>query len=523
MHLRLGTEGILTFDIGTTGVKTSVFGVAGTELASVSVAYQTWYPRAGHAEQDADDFWTAAVQGARRLFALPGLDPGCVLAIGVSGHMNGCLPVDAEGRPLCREIIHSDSRSGPERDAILDACPLGDFHELTGNRADPHLSLPKILWLRNHLPDLYRSTAFFINSKDFVVSRLTGTVGLTDFSDASLTVAMDIRKKVWAEGLLRDLGLDSAKFPRIARSGDRAGGLTAEAAALLGLAEGTPVAVGGGDAACATRGAGITDDSRAYCCVGSSAWMSTLAKEPLRDPLMRMQNFYDLDGELCNVCGTVQSASIALDWARRELGGNLAADAGGRDLYAHMAGLVRLSPPGSHGLLFFPCLMGERTPWWDEAARGAFIGMSLHHTQADILRAIHEGVAHSLKTVLGIYDESGFPRSELTLLGGGALNEAWVEILCDVLDRRLRIHAKPLSATSLGAAMAAGVAVGVYPDYAAASAIATLGQVFEPDPARAGVHRKYHAVWSVVYERLKPVFDGLAAIESENQGKEGPA
>jgi len=497
-------DAILVYDIGTTGLKCAAFSLSGVELRSATSTYRTFYPEVGRAEQDAEDFWTAAVEATGRVLSGGAVKRARILTIGLSGHMNGCLPVDGEGRPLCREIIHSDSRSVAECADILRTVPHETVYALTGNRVDEHLSLPKILWIKKNRPDLYRKTAFFLNSKDWLRGRLTGLGGQTDYSDASLVCAMDLRAGAWSRTLLKEVGLDPAKFPEIRPSAEFCGGLSREAARALGLAEGLPVVFGGGDAACATRGAGVTDTSSAYANIGSSAWISTLAEGPVMDPAMRMQNFCDLDGRKCNVCGTVQSAGIAVDWALSLISGDRAA----------MDEAVSSVPPGSDGILFAPYLMGERTPHWDANARGCFVGLSLYHGRAALIRAVYEGVAFALRDVFGIYRELGMSPCGLTLLGGGARSPVWRGIVAEVLGRPVLPHASPTNATCLGAAMAAGTGAGVWRSLDEAALIAKTMPEETPDPGRAAVYDRLYPIYSCLYERMKPIFDELALIRS---------
>jgi len=514
-------EALLTFDVGTSGTKCTLFGSDGREVASETSGHRIWFPSQGWAEQDADDFWKACVEAGRKVLAASkgSGEARSICAIGLAGQMNGCLALDGSGSPLLREIIHSDTRSGAQCAAILDRMPNARFYELTGNRVDPHFSLPKIMWIRDNLPQVYSRAAFFVNAKDYIAFKLTGTLGTTDFSDASLTTALDLGSKSWASGLLAEVGLDESKFPRCVKSAEKVGALSAGAAAALGLPSGIPVVAGGGDAACATRGAGVVDDGCAYANIGSSAWISTLAARPLADAGMRMQNFFDLDGELLNICGTVQTASSACDWAFREM----FADAvdGGVGRRADLELEIVAAEVGSHGVLFAPYLMGERTPWWDESIRGAFVGLSMSTKRADLLRSVIEGVAFALRTVLGVYGDSGFRFGELRLLGGAAMSPAWLAVIRDALGIATRLHAHPLSGTSLGAAMAAGVGVGLFPDFRRASAMASFADRREPDPASAPLYDRYYAEASRMYERLRPICANLLEIERERRaGKE---
>ena len=189
---------ILTYDVGTTGNKCTIFNSSGETLASNTVAYDTEYPRSGWSQQNADDYWDSVVRGTNHLVReFPELAAD-ICCIGLSGHMNGMLPVDREGNALIPEIIHSDNRSAGFCDFIRKEIGDDEFFEITGNRIDSHLSLPKMLWFRENHPDLYKKTAWFLQSKDYIAGRLTGSFGKTDLSDASLTCVLDLRKKSWS-------------------------------------------------------------------------------------------------------------------------------------------------------------------------------------------------------------------------------------------------------------------------------------------------------------------------------------
>lgn len=518
------SELILVYDVGTTGLKCAAFDASGGEVDATVAPYRTYYPRPGWAEQDPEDYRAAAIAATRALEARGAVDLGSVAVIGLSGHMNGCLPVDSSGAPLGRELIHSDSRSWRERESVLEIIDQDEFIERTGNRVDEHLSLPKILWIRRQEPERYRDAAFFLNAKDYLRSTLTGVLGETDYSDASLTCGMDIRARRWDRELLRELGLDPLKFPLLRGSAEVTGSLSATAAAALGLKAGTPVVTGGGDAACATRGAGIRDAAAAYACVGSSAWISTLLPRPAPDP--RMQNFFDLDGVRCNLCGTVQSAGIAVDWAlglvsglRKEGGAQKKVD------FAAVEEAVGAVPAGADGVLFVPYLMGERTPYWDADARGAFIGFSLYHDRNTLLRSVYEGVAFALRDVLEVYRDLGLGVAELTLLGGGAASPLWRGIMRDTWNLPLRPHAAPLSATSLGAAMAAGVGVGMFRDLDEATELVRREEPIAASAPRAAVYGELYGIYREVYGTIKPIYEKLAAArprEENHRNEEAP-
>ena len=211
---------IMTCDTGTTGCKCTLFNARGEALSAVRRGYPTQYPHPNWAEQDPDVILAAMLDGIREL--LQQIDPHRIACVGLSGTMNGCIPVDESGKVLYPNIIHSDSRTEAQVARILDVIPFEDFYKLTGNRADTHYTLPKILWLKEHQEEVYRRARWFLNIKDYLYGSLTGRFGYTDYSDASLTIALDINKRQWAADLLKELELDAGRMPTILISGDAA-------------------------------------------------------------------------------------------------------------------------------------------------------------------------------------------------------------------------------------------------------------------------------------------------------------
>lgn len=507
-------ECILVFDIGTTSLKTVIFDCHGKELGSVSRRYPTSYPGAGMAEQQPEDFWNAAVDGVRDLTARDVLEGKRLEVIGLTGHMNGCLLVDSEGIPVYPELIHADSRSTDQCRRLLEVIPHREIYRRTGNRVDEHLSLPKLLWIRDHQEDAYNRTAWFLNSKDYLRFKLTGILGESDYSDASLTGALDITAKRWDRELITEVGLSPDIFPSLVKSTDITGTLSREAALILGLPEGVPVSGGGGDAACSTRGAGVTTSRQAYGSIGSSAWISTLAEHPVYDDQMRMQNFYDIDGEHCNICGTVQNAGAAVDWV---LGLFYPGEGRSNDEYRAIEDSLRRIPPGSKGVLFLPYLMGERTPHWDAAARGAFVGLSLLHSRETMVRAVYEGVAFALRDIMDVYQDLSMDLDSFTLLGGGVRSEVWRSIISTVVGIPMALHRIPTHAASLGAALGAGVGAGIWSSLDEAASLPLTGEVIEPDREQQADYDRIHLIYRDLYGHLKPAFESLAQVRAAGE------
>ena len=502
---------ILTLDAGTTGVKCAAFTREGVALASHVEAYPTHYPAPGWAQQTPENQLAAAVRAIRAVLeSVPAAD--CA-ALALCGTMNGCIPIDRRGMALHDNIIHSDLRAEPQVQRIRSLIPLREYYAVTGNRIDVHSGLPKYMWLREHAPDIYQKAFKFVNIKDYLYGRLTGRVGGTDRSDASLCNCLNLHTGDWAWDILHACGVEREKMPQLRASCDVSGALTAEAAAWTGLPQGLPVAVGAGDGACAAHGARSHTEGDAYMNIGSSAWVSAMSKTPVIDPDMRLFSYFDADDTCFNVCGTVQCGAAAFNWAIENLilPGTRAAD-------CDFAALERLAgevPAGAQGVVFLPTLMGERTPWWTAKASGTLMGFTLYHDRRHVVRAAYEGVMQSLNMTGDILGENGLPVSQLTLIGGGAKSTLWGQMAADMFGVPVRVHATPHEATSLGAAFIAGVGLGWYRDFAQAAQYIRGQRDYAPDPAAHAAYQKHLAVFKTLYPQMKGAYEALYDYQHE--------
>ena len=497
---------ILTCDTGTTACKCTLFNIRGEALASVRRDYTTQYPHPNWAEQDPEVIRRAMFEGIREL--LRQVSAARIACVGLSGTMDGCLPVDESGRALYPNIIHSDGRSERQVEEILRHITAGEIYRMTGNRPDTHYTLPKILWLKENKPEIYRQARWYLNIKDYLYGSLTGRWGFTDYSDASLTGALDINRRAWAEGLLKDLDIDPAVMPTLLKGHDVRGKVTREVYHQTGLIAGTPVAIGGGDGCCATRGAGVSEPGSAYTNMGSSGWVCQLTDKPLLDREARIFNWVDMNGEDYHVCGTVQCCGSAFDWAMERL-------LGMGDEWADVSkveNMARQVAPGAEGVLFLPTLMGWRTPYWDANTRGCLMGFSLYHDRRHIARAIYEGVAFALNSCLEVMVECGAPAHRMMLVGGGARSGLWPDMLASIYGLATQVHRNPDEATSLGAAIAAGVGVGLFNSYDDAASMVTARSTHAVNPQWQAVYQSVYPIYADIYERLRPLNNRIAAL-----------
>jgi len=486
---------ILAHDLGTTGNKATLFDGEGRLIASHLEQYPVTYPQAGWAEQNPDDWWRAICHATRALLDKANVAPGKIAAVTFSGQMMGIVPVDRAGAPLRPAIIWADQRSVAEANLISERCGDDTIYQRTGHRVSPAYLAAKILWVKHHQPDLYRQTSKFLCAKDYIVLKLTGCA-VTDYSDASGSNVFDLIPRAWSADLLDKIGVDVDVLPEIHPSTDVVGQVTREASEATGLTEGTPVVLGGGDGACAATGSGVIAPGDAYCYIGSSSWISFASEQPLLDPQQRTTTFHHLHPRLLTPMGTMQAAGGARDWLLRQIG----------SVADEEISQVAL---GSNGLIFLPYLIGERSPWWNPKARGAFVGLTMSHARAEMARAVLEGVAFNLRLILDALESQGAAIPAIRLIGGGAQSPLWRQILADVFARPVHLLDLMSEATSWGAAVAGGVGVGVYRDWSIAQSQARIQLVVEPRAENVARYAELAPLFADTYRALAPIYARL--------------
>lgn len=504
---------ILTLDAGTTGIKCTAFQQDGHALSGFVEGYPTYYPRAGWAQQKPREQLDAALKAIR--LTLQSVPAGDICALVFTGTMNGCIPIDRQGNALYDNIIHSDGRAQPQVERIASAIPPADYYATVGNRIDVHSGLPKYMWLKEHQKDVYDKAYKFVNIKDYLYGHFTGLAGCTDRSDASLCSCLDIHTGQWAWDILKLAGIDTAKMPSLLSSTDASATLCPAYARLTGLPEGLPVAVGAGDGACAAHGARRHQPGDAYMNIGSSAWVSSMSHHPILDPKMRIFNYFDMDESCYNVCGTVQCGAAAFDWAVQNL---VCAGQAPQTLdFDTLEALALTAPAGSSGLFFLPTLMGERTPWWTSKASGTLIGFTLYHQRSHVVRAIYEGIMQALCQCGEILAENNLPVSSLTLIGGGAKSRLWGQMAASMFNAPVRVHQTPHEATSLGAAFAAGVGIGLYKDFHEAARQIHTRQTYQPNDGETAAYARHASVYKTLYPGMKDVYEAIYAYQQEKE------
>lgn len=497
---------ILAHDLGTSGNKATLFSDSGELIKSEVQGYPAHYFNDTWVEQDADDWWDAVCKSSRRLLASSGIDPASIGAVSFSGQMMGCLCVDRKGRPLRPAIIWADQRSQKQAAQIEEHISQWDFYHIVGHRNTASYGVQKLMWIKENEPDIYEQTYKVLNAKDYIVFRLTGKF-FTEPSDANSMACFDLEKCSWSEELIQYAGIDGDKLPEIQKSTFVAGGVTGEAAKLTGLSEGTPVVLGGGDGSVANIGCGSISPGKTYCCMGTSAWITTTSEKPIFDEKMRTVTWAHVIPGLYAPNGTMQYAGGAYNWLKETICLKEIQDAQRNHTspYEYMNRLIEQSPAGSNGIIFLPYLLGERAPRWNPDAKGAWIGIKPENTRADILRSVLEGVTMNLGICLDIL-RTQVDIQEILVIGGGAKGEIWRQMMADIYHAKISVPNLLEEAGSMGAAVIGGVGTGIFKDFTAIDQFLTIDQTQEPDTFSAEKYGPVKEMFDACYFALEDVF-----------------
>ncbi|MGH2849840.1 MAG: xylulokinase [Solirubrobacteraceae bacterium] len=473
---------LVGIDVGTSAVKGLAIDEHGAVLARAQEAYGLSTPHPGWAEQDPADWWRAT----ERVLAALRAGAGRCGGIGLSGQMHGLVALDRADQVLRPAILWNDQRTAAECREIETTIGLERLIELTGNRALPGFTAPKLIWMRAHEPSLYQQIRRIALPKDYVRLRLCGQHA-TDVSDASGTLLLDVARRRWSTEVLSALELDPAMLPE-ALEGPACSGRTAD---------GVPVAAGGGDQAAGAIGVGVTGPGPVSVALGTSGVVFAGLERFAADPQARVHSFCHAAPGEWHAMGVMLSAAGSLRWLRD-------VTAPGVD-YDTLLGEAAAWPPGVEGLVFLPYLAGERTPHANPDARGAFVGLSIRHDRGALVRAVLEGVAFGLRDSLDLLADIGVAATHGRVSGGGARSDLWLAIVASVLELPLERVAVDEGA-AFGAAVLGGVAAGAWPDVAAgiASTVRTIYAI-EPVPDWIETYREQHSRFRALYPALRDI------------------
>ena len=485
----------LGMDVGTGGTRAIVVDAAGKLISGASsehAPFKTAHP--GWAEQDPEDWWRAAQEAIRGAIAAAPEPHQPIAAIGLTGQMHGAVMLDASGAVLRPSLIWCDTRTQPQCDWLTEKIGYEKLIELTCNPALPNFTLTKLLWVKQHEPEIFARIRHIMCPKDYVRYRLTGEFAI-DVQEASGTLLLDVTHRCWSKEVAEAAGIPESWLPKVYESPEVGARISAGAAGLTGLAAGTPVVAGAGDQGAGAVGMGILQPGSVSATIGTSGVVFAATAAPTKDPRGRLHTFCHAVPGLWHVMGVTQSAGLSLRWLKETFFPS--------HNYDEMTAAASKIPAGSQGLEWAPYLLGERTPHLDPEVRAAFACISSNHTAAHFVRAVLEGVAYSLEDTFTLFAELGIPVNAIRLGGGGARGPLWRKIQAGIYGLPVEVLTAE-EGGAFGCALMAGVGAGHWAnlDEACAQGI-EVAQRIEPDKDDLAAYKLGYAKWRKLYPALK--------------------
>ena len=483
---------LLGVDIGTSSCKTAIFDPDGKVIAQGGSEYPVSYPEKGWAEQDPADWWNGICRATREMISENGINPADIAGIGLDGQSWSAIALDKEGNVLCPTPIWTDTRSEEICRETVGRLGEEKLFGLCGNPVSPCYTWPKILWYRENRPDVFGKTEKILQSNSYIAYRMTGEI-TQDLSQGYGLACFDMRKGCWDDDACEALGIPRKLLPEIVNCHQVIGTLTKEAAEQTGLKEGTPVVAGGLDAACGTLGAGVVKPGQTQEQGGQAGGMSICIDQYAADPRLIL-SFHVVPGQWLLQGGTTGGGG-ALKWLRETMCPELS--------FAEMSDLAEQAPAGSGGVTFLPYMAGERSPIWNPKACGVFFGLNFGVTRGQMIRACMEGVAYALRHNLETAEVAGAKAGVLRAMGGSANSRIWMQIKADITGCGIEVPASD-TATTLGAAILAGVGTGVYKNFEeAAERTVSVKKTYTPDAEMKAVYDSGYGTYRKLYPALE--------------------
>lgn len=494
---------ILAHDIGTSSDKAVLVRFDGSIRATASEPYPTDYPNPAWVEQNPADYWKAVCETSKRVLADNDISPERIAAVVFSTQAQGVIPVSADGTVLYPNITWVDGRAEKQAQRIMKK--IGGkrlFTLLAGTPIMGKDCIAKIIWLKEERPEVYDNAHRILDVNGYLKFRCTGKM-VTELSGAS-GYGFDLKKKTWLS-VLPLAGIDMKKLPPLVKSTDMVGGLTAQAAKETGLLEGTPVFSGCDDVQSAAVGSGQSGDGDVHVYLGTSAWVAAATKtgDAFRHGAAAIQS---ADPDMNLIAGITESAGANIEWIcdqffRHEK------EKYGAGVFNFMDEVIALVPPGSDGLICTPWMLGERCPVSSTTTRATLFNISMVHTREHLMRAVYEGIAYNIRWILQNFcKDYGIACDDIRIIGGGALDKGWMQILSDVTGRKISVVENPRNAGAVGAAVVALIGLGELPSFADAKKFVRVSAVFAPDETNRPVYDALFSQYQQLYRSLSGLY-----------------
>lgn len=490
---------VIGVDLGTSSVKTLLVNQEGMVVQTSSRHYPLIQKGPGFNEQDPDEWVRQTYSAIQELVSRSEVGPEDIKGLSFSGQMHGLVLLDREENVVRPAILWNDTRTTDQCIHIKQV--LGNkLIQITRNQALEGFTLPKLLWVKEHEPDLFEKSTVFLLPKDYLRFRMTGQLS-TDFSDAAGTLMMDVTKKKWSEEICKAFDIPLSLCPPLAESHDCVGTLKPSVAGTIGLRAATKVFAGGADNACGAIGTGVLSEGKALCSIGTSGVFLTYEQAGRRDYHGYVHFFNHGQKDAYYAMGVTLSAGYSLAWFKNAFSKD--------EEFAEMISDASRSPIGSFGLLFTPYLVGERTPYNDAKIRGTFIGIDGLHRKRDFVRSVMEGITFSINETVHIFRKYGNSIKSVVSIGGGAKSDLWLQMQADIFNSQV-ISLQNEQGPGMGAAMLAAVALGWYSSLRqCAEHFVLQKKVFDPNPGNVERYKNLFHIYRQIYPQIKKINDQL--------------
>lgn len=504
-------------DIGTSATKVLLCRPEGKVLATASIEYPVYTPKPGWSEQEPEDWWKATIQGIAAACRKAKVKPAAITGIGLSGQMHGSVFVDKAGKSLRRALLWNDQRTAAECAEIEQrAGGRSRLISMVSNVALTGFTAPKILWVRKNDPRTYGKTFKVLLPKDYIRLKLTGEYA-SEVSDAAGTLLLDIRSRNWHLDLLEKLEIARDLMPPVYESPEVSGKVSAAAAKLIGLTPGTPVVGGAGDQPAGAVGNGIVTAGIVSATMGTSGVVFAHSDNPVSNEEGNLQSFcHAVPGKWC-VFGCMLSAGGSFQWLRntlfaQEIDRLRRAKKDPGQIYPAMIEEAAEAPAGSEGLMFLPYLTGERCPYPDPQARGAWVGLTVRHGRSHLMRAVLEGITFGMRDQIEIMRSRGVEISQVRASGGGAASRFWRQMQADMYKANV-VTINTREGGALGVALLAAVGTGEYANVPeACKAAIRVTETLKPKKATASLYDRLYPTYQELYQSLKSPFVALGSV-----------
>ncbi|WP_461178628.1 xylulokinase [Virgibacillus ainsalahensis] len=491
---------VIGVDLGTSAVKILLVNQNGEVTQEVSKAYPLIQEKTGYSEQDPNDWVNQTVAGLSDLLKKFDGDTADIEGISFSGQMHGLVLLDDNNDVLRNAILWNDTRTTAECQEISDVVGEKRLLDITKNPALEGFTLPKILWVKNHEPQIYKKAKSFVLPKDYVRYKLTGALHM-EYSDAAGTLLLNVGEKEWSKEICNLFDINEEFCPPLVASDEEVGKLLPEIADATGLSAGTRIFAGGADNACGAIGSGILEEGKTLASTGTSGVVLSYEASDDKDFGGKVHYFNHGAPDAFYTMGVTLAAGYSLSWFKDVF----AKDEDFEELLAE----VDAVPAGSNGLLFTPYIVGERTPHNDAAIRGSFIGMDSSHQRKDFVRAVLEGITFSLNESIEIFRENGKTIDTVVSIGGGAKNETWLQMQADIFNAKI-VKLSSEQGPGMGAAMLAAYGCGWFPALKdCADEFLQVDKEFVPNKDNVDKYKKLFGIYQDVYSQTKAMNETL--------------